>query len=146
MRRANLLITVVCMLAATLSAGEKKMMHCFAFTVIPTATEAEWAAFEKTTDAMPSKMPGVSKVWHGKLRAPLTVYNTDAETRKKFTDATPAAEGKFTRLIRQHGVCMEMDGPETLKTYTANPYHKEWMEAYVKVRQAGTTTYDILGK
>jgi hypothetical protein len=35
-------------------------------------------------------------------------------------------------------------GAESLKTYTANPYHKVWMAAYEKVRVAGTTTYDIL--
>jgi hypothetical protein len=37
-------------------------------------------------------------------------------------------------------------GPEVLKKYTANPYHKTWSAAYEKVRVAGTTTFDIIGR
>jgi hypothetical protein len=48
--------------------------------------------------------------------------------------------------MRQHGVCMLMSGPDALKEYTANPFHKEWMAKYEKVRVAGTTTYDILAQ
>ncbi len=109
-------------------AGEKKLMHCFAFTTIETATEAEWNAFYKATDALPSKIPGLTRVWHGKLRRPLTL-----------------ASGE-TKVVRSYGVCMEMNDEATLKTYTAHPAHKEWAAAYEKVRVAGTTTFDILGR
>ena len=39
-------------------AGEKKLMHCFAFSPIESATDADWQAFFKATDAIPSKIPG----------------------------------------------------------------------------------------
>ena len=110
-------------------AGEKKLMHCFAFTVIDEATAADWDAFKSATDALPGKIPGLTKIWHGKLSRPLTVYNA-----------------KGDKLTRQHAVCMEMDGPDTLKAYSANPAHADWLKAYEKVRKPGTTTYDINGE
>lgn len=110
-------------------AGEKKMMHCFAFTPIETATDAEWQAFYKATDQLPKKIHGISHVWYGKLRQPLSIFNS-----------------KGTKSVRQYGVCMEMANEDTLKSYVANPFHKEWMDIYSKVRVEGTTTYDILGQ
>ncbi|MBM3784175.1 MAG: hypothetical protein FJW30_07425 [Acidobacteria bacterium] len=127
-------------------AGEKGMMHCFAFTVIESATDADWKAFAEATDAWPGKFKGISKVWHGKLRAPLAQFTVDGEARKKLAAGGKDVEAKANRVTRQHGVCMLMSGPETLKEYTANPFHKEWMSKYEKVRVAGTTTYDILGQ
>lgn len=106
------------------SAGEKKLMHCFAFTPIDTASDAEWQAFYKATDQLPKKISGVSHVWYGKLRSPI---NVSGQSRK-------------------YGVCMEMKDQDALKAYTADPFHKEWMAVYEKVRVEGTTTYDILGQ
>jgi hypothetical protein len=132
--------------AATLAAGEKKLMHCVAFTVIETATEADWKAFMAATDAIPAKIPGVSKVWHGKLRGPLNIYTIDPEARKKLMAGDAEASATVKRLQRKHGICMEMADEAALKAYAAHPYHAEWMAAYEKVRVAGTTTYDILGQ
>lgn len=134
-------------LALAAQAGEKGMMHCFAFTVIETATEAEWKAFEAATDQWPAKAPGViEKVWHGKLRAPLNLFVTDAETRKKVMAGEEKVTGPVTRLQRKHGVCMLMKDEGSLKQYTTNAFHKEWMAVYEKVRVAGTTTYDIMAQ
>jgi hypothetical protein len=127
-------------------AGEKGMMHCFAFTVIPEATDSDWKAFAEATDQWPSKFKGIQKVWHGKLRGPLAQYTITAEARKKLAAGEKDVDTKANRLMRQHGVCMLMEGPGTLKEYTASPFHKEWMAKYEKVRVAGTTTYDILGQ
>jgi len=110
--------------SASTHAGEKKLMHCFAFTSVESATDADWQAFYKATDMIPKKIHGVSHVWYGKLRQPLNVGGQS----------------------RQYGVCMEMDGQDKLKSYTNDPYHKEWIGAYSKVRVEGTTTYDILGQ
>jgi len=132
--------------STTLFAGEKKLMHCFAFTVIESATDAEWKAFAEATDALPSKISVISKVWHGKLRAPLSLFNIDGETRKKLMAGDAKAQGEVTRTQRKHGVCMELENADSLKTYTSNPYHKVWSEAYSKVRVAGTTTFDIIGQ
>jgi hypothetical protein len=138
---AGLLLT-----SGTAPAGEKKVMHCFAFTVIDTATDAEWQAFYKATDQLPSKIPGISRVWYGKLRAPLNQFNTTAEASKQLRAGAEKVPGDVTLRVRKSGVCMEMENEGTLKTYTAHPYHKEWMAIYEKVRVAGTTTFDILGQ
>jgi hypothetical protein len=106
------------------AAGEKKLMHCFAFTPIETATDAQWQAFHHATDQIPKKISGVSHVWYGKLRAPM-------------------GEGGQGR---KYGVCMEMKDADTLKAYASDPFHKEWMAVYEKVRVEGTTTFDILGQ
>ncbi len=127
-------------------AGEKGMMHCFAFTVIPEATDADWKAFAEATDQWPSKFSGIQKIWHGKLRAPLAQFTVSAEARKKLAAGEKDVDTKANRLMRQHGVCMLMTGPDALKAYTANAFHKEWMAKYEKVRVAGTTTYDILAQ
>jgi leucyl-tRNA synthetase len=128
------------------TAGEKGMMHCFAFTVIESATDADWKAFNEATDQWPSKFKGIQKIWHGKLRSPLAQFTVSAEARKKLAAGEKDVDTKANRLVRQHGVCMLMTGPEALKEYTANPFHKEWMAKYEKVRVAGTTTYDILAQ
>ena len=102
------------------AAGEKKLMHCFAFTPVESATPAQWKAFYDATDQLPKKVPGISHVWYGKLRRPL-------DTRK-------------------YGVCMEMANEDTLKAYTDHAFHKQWVDVYSKVREEGTTTFDILGQ
>lgn len=128
-------------------AGEKKLMHCFAYTPIATATQAEWDAFHSASDAMPSKIPGVTKVWYGKLRAPLNlVMSADPEASKKVRAGEKEVSGKLGLTKREYGMCIEMQGAETLKSYVDHPFHKEWVAAYEKVRVAGTTTFDILGQ
>jgi len=144
------ILTCVTVLAATTvaaSAGEKKLMHCFAYTPIATATQADWDAFHKASDEMPGKIPGVTKVWHGKLRAPLNlVVSADPEASKKVRAGEKDVTGKLAAAKREYGMCMEMQGADTLKTYVDHPYHKVWLAAYEKVRVAGTTTFDILGQ
>jgi hypothetical protein len=112
------------LLAGTALAGEKKLLHCFAFTVVEGATQADWDAFYKATDEIPKKIKGVSHVWYGKLKSPLRVGGP----------------------VRQYGVCMEMNNAETRENYGKDPYHKVWDDAYSKVRVDGTTTFDILGQ
>jgi len=106
------------------TAGEKKLMHCFAFTPVESATPAQWKAFYDATDQLPKKVPGISHVWYGKLRR-----NLDA-----------------SGSVRKYGVCMEMANEDTLKVYTDHPFHKQWVDVYSKVREEGTTTFDILGQ
>ena len=122
--RLFVFVLAILALAGTASAGEKKLMHCFAFSAIESATDADWQAFYKASDALPGKIPGLTKVWYGKLRRPLSAVS-------------PA---------RTHGMCMEMNDEATLKTYAAHPEHKTWVAAYEKVRQPGTTTFDIIGQ
>jgi hypothetical protein len=141
-------LTLVSLLVTSsiLTAGEKTLMHCFAFTPIETATQAEWDAFYKASDQMKDKIPGVIRVWYGKLRSPLQIYTVAPEVSKQLRAGAPAATGEVKRVMRQHGMCIEMKDAATLKTYEAHPFHKEWVDVYSKVRVEGTTTYDILGQ
>jgi hypothetical protein len=132
--------------AGALAAGEKGLMHCFAFTPIESATDAEWKAFFAASDQMPKKIDVVKSVWYGRLKDPFAVYGVDAEARKKFTAGEQKATGEVVRRIRQWGMCMWLKDEASLKTYDEHPYHKEWGAAYEKVRVPGTTTFDIIGQ
>jgi len=102
------------------SAGEKALMHCFFFTPIAEASQADWDSFHKATDELPGKIEGLHRVWVGKLRSPY--------------------------MEREHGVCMEMTDENALQTYAQHPAHDAGVKVYEKVRVAGTTTFDILGQ
>ena len=125
-------IRLVTLLAGTLLfssivfGGEKGLMHCFAFAPLPDATEADWEAFYKATDELPEKVEGLQKIWVGKLRAPQKL-NPNAG-------------------VREYGVCMLLDDVDALKVYDEHPAHRAWEEVYSKVREPGTTTFDIIGQ
>lgn len=125
-------------------------MHCFAWTPIKEATQADWDAFYKASDMMPKQMKMVKHVWYGKLLRPLSQFGTsDVEARKKAM-AGESASGPLTFTRREYGMCIAFesagDHAATLKKYVAEPYHKTWSAAYEKVRVPGTTTYDIVGQ
>ena len=129
MTRFAAALAVVSLLCAPAIASEKTLMHCFAFTEVEGASQADWDAFHKATDELPGKIEGLGKVWAGKLRRPLSQYDSQGE-----------------RTQRQHGVCMEMADEKVLEAYAKHEAHAEWVKAYEKVRVPGTTTYDILGR
>ena len=144
-RLAGVLATAL-FIAAPVSAGEKKLMHCFMFTVVETASADEWKAFQQATDELPGKIPGLSRIWHGKLRNPLGQFTVDAATRKKLGAGEKDVAGPVNRVNRQYGVCMEMADEATLKSYSGHPAHAAWVKVYEKVRVYGTTTFDIVGQ
>ncbi len=115
---------------ANLEAGEKGLMHCFAFTEIEGASEDSWDAFVKATNELPSKIEGLNKVWLGKLRRPLRQYGRN----------------KDEPMLRQWGVCMEMTDEAALEVYATHEAHTAWVGVYEKVRVPGTTTFDIIGQ
>jgi hypothetical protein len=131
MRVYRLLLTTIalCVTAGTVSAGEKKVMHCFAFTSIPDAKQSDWDAFFKATDQLPSKIPSITHVWYGKLKNPLN-----------------QTQGDGSRIARDWGTCMEFSSEKALASYADDPAHKAWVDAYAKVRKEGTTTFNILGQ
>jgi hypothetical protein len=125
-------MTAVALLTGVAAAAEQSVMHCFYFTPVATATDADWQAFYKATDALPGKIPGLTKVWYGKLVRP-------------FRYQMPGKEGQPAReIVRSNGVCMEFESQAALKTYAGHAAHKEWEAAYGKVREYGTNTFDIL--
>ena len=132
----------------TASAGEKTLMHCFAWTPIKEATPADWQAFFKASDALPRKIKGIKRVWYGKLDSPLPQAMfagiPDAAFQRYRAGETVSAPVKA--MPREYGMCMEMTGVDALKAYDDHPYHKIWTEAYSKIRVDGTTTFNILGR
>lgn len=124
MKKIVLSVATLCLAAGTVAAAEPTVMHCFAFTPIKEATQADWDAFYKATDALPKHVKGVKRVWYGKLARPL----------------------KLGEAVRENGVCMEFADEAAFKAYGAkdNKAHNDWTEVYSKVRVAGTTTYQIL--
>ena len=110
-------------------------MHCFAFTPIETATQADWEAYRKASDALPGQIPGLKRVWHGKLNRPLSqnlLKFADPEAGKKMR-ADKKGTTEFYMVERQHGACMEFENLQAFQTYGAHPAHKTWVDAYAKV-------------
>jgi hypothetical protein len=138
----------LCLAGSALSAGEQKLMHCFAFTAVDSAAPADWEAFYKATDELPGKISGLTHVWYGKLRNPMAIFGTDQETGKKLAGAAADEKvtGPVTRRVRQYGACMEFNDEGALKAYADNPVHRAWEKLYQKVHQASSNTFDILGR
>ena len=149
MKQFVLLCAICLIAAASLSAGDKGVMHCFAFTEVEAATPADWAAFTKATDELPSQIPGLLHVMQGKLVRPLsqTTFATqpDDESMKKLRAGEPV-QASVKTLRRQYGVCMTFKDEESFKAYGKLDAHAAWVKVYEKVRQYGTTTFQILGK
>ena len=129
MKHLCLAVVGVALLVPSLRAGEDGLMHCFAFTALDDAEEADWKAWYEATDALPDKINGLEKVWYGKLKRPLRQYNR---------------EGKEN--YRQWAACMLFKDQAALERYAENEAHDDWAENYSKVRVPGTTTYDILAQ
>ena len=130
--------------AGVVSAAEKKLTHCFYFTVIEAATQADWDAFYKATEALPGKIPGLTGVSYGKLVRPLTLFAPDREAAKKLRAGEKGVTGQVNMQVRQAGVCMQFESEAALKAYAPHPAHKEWEAVYSKVRVAGTNTIDFI--
>ncbi len=149
MNRILAVLATLWLAAAIASAGEKKLMHCFTFTAIESASEADWQAFYKATDALPGKIPGLTRVWYGKLAFPMgQIITTNRDDYGKLRDAKPgeAVSIPVRLLQRQYGVCMELNDEAALKTYGDHPAHKEWEAVYFKIRQPGTLSFNLLGQ
>ena len=120
----TMLFLAGCVAGRMTATPEKTLMHVFAYTPLEGSTPEDYAAFKKATAALVGQIPGLRRVWVGKLREPLP-----AESR-----------------IHTYGVAMEFDNAQELDTYATHPAHEAWVKLYEKVRQRGTTTLDILGE
>ena len=142
------MLACLCLLAAAglAAAADGKLMHCFYFTPQESATQADWDAFYKATEALPGKIPGLFDVWYGELRRPMRLITADRATAKKLRAGEKDVEAKVNMVERRYGVCMEMKDEAALKVYADHPAHKEWEKVYFKVRRPGTTSVDILAR
>ena len=120
---ALMLFLVGCGLGRQTGEKEKTLMHVFAYTPLENATQQDFVNFEKATGEMVGKIPGLRRVWVGKLREPVAAEND---------------------RIRSYGVAMEFDNVEALETYARHPVHTDCVKIYERVRQQGTTTLDIM--
>lgn len=132
---------------APAAAGDKGLLHCFTFTPAKTAAAADWTAFRDATRRLPKEIPGVRKIWMGKLAKPLLQLLPEGDPaeaeRSKLVEGRPAAIN--VRLMqRTEGVCMQMSGEAALRAYAEHPFHKTWDALYAKVREPGSTTFDLL--
>jgi hypothetical protein len=146
MNRIATCIAGLALTAATALAGEKTVLHCFAFTPVETATQADWQAFAKASDALPGQIPGLKRIWYGKLNRPLgqvALKFADPEAGKKMR-AEKKGTTEFTLAERKNGACMEFENLQAFQAYGAHAGHAEWLKAYSKVRVEGTTTYQIV--
>ena len=119
-----LLFLAGCVTGRLAAGSQKSLMHVFAYTPLEGSTPQDFEDFKKATAAMVGKIPGLRRVWVGKLREPLPV-----ETR-----------------IHTYGMAMEFDDAAALDVYAKHPAHDEWVKVYTRVRKEGTTTLDILGE
>ncbi|MBI4465117.1 MAG: Dabb family protein [Acidobacteria bacterium] len=120
----GLLFLAGCLVGQQAATTQKTLMHVFAYTPLEGATQQDFENLKKATVDMIGKIPGLRKVWVGKLREPLP-----QESR-----------------LHTYGVAMEFDDAEALAVYADHPAHVEWVRVYEKVRMRGTTTLDILGE
>ncbi len=143
--RITITVASLLLAAGLVSAGEKKLMHCFYFTPADNVAEADWQAFYKATEQLPEKVPGFSHIWYGKLVQPRQmVYSPDEQTRKTLV-ADGKATGPMNLLVHQYGVCMEFADQAALKVYADHPAHKAWETIYFKIRK-GSIPYDLVGQ
>ena len=151
--RPLFLIPVACCAVLAFSqgtafAGDKTVMHCFAWTPIKEATQADWDAFYKASDELPKEIKGIKRVWYGKLVSPLNqigLGKVDSAEFQKFQSGE-TIQADIRRVNREYGMCMEFSDAAALKAYDTDPFHKVWTDAYAKIRVDGTTTFNILGQ
>lgn len=108
--------------SAASAAARQGLLHVFAYTPLAGATEQDFALFDQATRDMVGKIPGLRKVWVGKLFEPLP----------------------WEDKVRTYGVGMEFDDKAALDVYAKHPVHDDWVKVYTKVREQGTTTLDIV--
>jgi hypothetical protein len=112
-----------CLVGRQAAGPEKTLMHVFLYSPLPGATQADFDNFKKATSDLVGAVPGIRRVWVGKLREP-----------------TPAEND----TVRTYGVAMEFDDMQALGAYAAHPAHRQWEQVYERVRVRGTTTFDLL--
>ena len=121
---AGALFLAGCLLGQQTATTQKTLMHVFAYTPLEGSTPQDYENFKKATAGMVGKIPGLRRVWIGKLREPIP------------------AGGE----IREFAVAMEFDDLQALRVYADHPAHRAWEQVYEKVRKIGTTTLDIPGE
>jgi hypothetical protein len=102
---------------------EKTTVHAAAWTARDGLTQQEFEAFKKETAAMVGAVPGLKRVWTGKLRAPVT----------------------FDGVKRDYGIVLEFDSVKSKQAYS-DKHPSPWYEDFAKIRQPGSSNFDVVGE
>jgi len=138
-------------LAAGFAAGRPaqaaNVMHCFVFTQVESASDADWAAWKAATGKLPRQIPGLKQVWYGKLAKTFSQIGPDqrfdAESTRKFA-AGESFPLTIKRVDRQYGACFQFKDRAAFDAYGKHPAHEAWLKLYEKVRVDGSATFQIL--
>jgi uncharacterized protein (DUF1330 family) len=108
--------------AASASAtAPKSVIHVVTVAWKPDATPQQIQAALDGVKALPSKYPGITRVW---------------------TRSIKVQNPRGTQTPRTHVFVMEFASEQALKDYHESPAQKEWYTVYLPVR-AESTTHDI---
>ena len=102
---------------------QKTTIHAAAWTARDGLGQQDFENFKKETAGLVGKVPGLRRVWVGKLRAPIN------------------AEG----VQRNYGIILEFDGVKSKEAYSDN-HPSPWYENFGKLRQPGSTNFDVVGE
>jgi hypothetical protein len=139
------LFAALTMTAGLAAAAEKTMMHCFAFTPIETASEADWKAFYAATDALPKNIPVIKMVsaascgrpWRS---SPSTPSPQEAGGWGEGRDGEGQPRRSRLRRLLRHG--RRRPVAEDLRRQPLSQSLDGRLRR--RLRVAGTTAYDVL--
>ena len=102
---------------------QKTVIHAASWTALDTLTPEQFDNFKKETAAMVGKVPGLRRVWVGKLREPVT----------------------FDGNKRNYGIVLEFDDVKS-KTAYSDKHPMPWYNDFNKVRKPGSSNFDVIGE
>lgn len=102
---------------------QKTVIHAAAWTALDGVTQQDLDNRKKESAALVGQVPGLRRVWGGKLRVPITV------------------EG----VQRNYGSILEFDDLQSREAYTNNRPAR-WYDGLNRLRQPSSTNFDVVGE
>ena len=102
---------------------QRTVVHAAAWTALDTMTPQQFDDFKKLSASLVGQVPGLRRIWVGKLRAPVTM------------------EGQK----RDYGVIIEFDDVKTKNAYS-DTHPEPWYSTFNKLRKPGSTNFDVVGE
>ena len=102
---------------------QKTTIHAAAWTARADLTPQEFEKFKIETAQMVGTFPGLKRAWVGKLRAPVT----------------------FDGNKRDYGIVLEFDNVKSKEAYS-DKHPSPWYEDFGKLRQPGSSNFDVVGE
>jgi hypothetical protein len=102
---------------------EKTLIWAAAWTAVDGMKPQDFENFKNETAGLVGKVPGLRRVWVGKLLEPKT----------------------FDGVTRNYGMVLEFDGVDSKNAYTKLPL-SPWRENFNKLRTPRSTNFDVVGE